>query len=242
MDFNYTIYHCAGSVKKKEPYRGVAGRMGWVIDSRRFPIYDFIVTNNLVVCNPVNSDRKEARELDVTTMANLFTPDMVETASDMLQLAIMCCDKPPKTIAVEIGYSVDSIYAAVKGIRNIPTQARQKLAGVNVIAAAAVALEATGFKRLFGYQKVDRHIQSMILRLRTRDKETDRLLDEMPVLLLDKNSPDDLSNEELQWLTDTACKIADLANGHINLIMELEVKYKLGITDYLQGNKKSPAA
>ncbi len=180
--------------------------------------------------------------MDITTMANLFTPDMVETASDMLQLAFMCCDKPPKAIAADIGYSVDSIYSAMKGIRNIPTQARQKISGVNVIAAAAVALEATGFKRLFGYQKVDRHIQSMILRLKTRDKETARLLDEMPVLLLDKHSRDDLSREEMQWLTETACRIADIANGHINLIMELEAKYKLGITDYLQGNKKSPAA
>ena len=180
--------------------------------------------------------------MDITTMANLFTPDMVETASDMLQLAIMCCDKPPKIIAQDIGYSVDSIYSAMKGIRNIPVNARQKLASVNVIAAAAVALEATGCKRLFGYQKVDRHVQSMIVRLKSRDKVTDRILDDMPAMLLDKESRDDFSAEEIMWLQDAACRIADLANGHINLIMELETKYKLGITEYLQDNKKSPAA
>ena len=180
--------------------------------------------------------------MDVSTVATMITPDVLQSVGDMLQLAIMSCDQPPKALAREIGYSVDSIYSAMKNIRPIPIKARQKLAGVNVIAAAAVALEATGFKRLFGYQKVDRHIQSMILRLRTSDKETGRLLDEMPVMLLDKNSQDDLSNEEIQWLTNAAYRIADLANGHINLIMELEVKYKLGITGYLQGNKKSPAA
>lgn len=179
--------------------------------------------------------------MDVSTLT-MVTPDMLESVGDMLQLAMMCCDKPPKAIAAEIGYSVDSIYSAMKGLRNIPTQARQKLAGVNVIAAAAVALEATGFKRLFGYQKVDRHIQSMIIRLKAYDKNTSKLLDELPIILLDKNSHDDLSIEDKQYLTITAQKLIDQTNSTINLIMELESKYKIGLTSYLQGKEKSPAA
>lgn len=184
--------------------------------------------------------------MDVTTITTMVTPDMINNVGDMLQLAIMCCDKPPKAIATEIGYSVDSIYSACKtnckNARAIPVKARQKLSSINFIAAAAVALEATGFKRFFGYQKVDRHIQSMILRLRVLDKETDKLLDELPILLLDKQSNADLNKDELKQLNNTAKKLADLCNSHINLIMELEVKYKLGLTTYLQGKEKSPAA
>lgn len=195
-----------------------------------------------VKCNPHKTDRREVNSVELTTIASMVTPDMLDSVGDMLQLALACCEAPPKAIAAEIGYSVDSMYSAMKGIRNIPTQARQKLAGLNVIAAAAVALEATGFTRLFGYQKVDRHIQSMILRLKQQDRLTDKLLDELPIILLDKNSRDDLSREELQWLTATSCKIADLTNCHINLIMELETRYKLGVTTYLRGKEKSPAA
>ena len=180
--------------------------------------------------------------MDFTTVTTIISPDMLQSAADMLQLAIMSCDKPPKAIASEIGYSVDSIYAAAKGARSIPAQARQKLSEVNVIAAAAVALEATGFFKLFGYQKVDRHVQSMILRLKARDKTTSKLLDELPVILLDKHSREDLNREEYQQLTVTAHQLIDRANCTINLIMELEIKYKLGLTRYLQGKEKSPAA
>lgn len=180
--------------------------------------------------------------MDIATMANMFSPDMLDSVGDMLQLAMACCDIPPKAIAAEIGYSVDSIYAAANGVKKIPNRARQQLSNLNLIAAAAVAMEATGFKRLFGYQKVDRHIQSMILRLKMRDKETDKILEALPAVLLDKNSRDDLTADEVDWLQQASCMLADLTNSHINLIMELEARYRLGITTYLQDNKKSPAA
>lgn len=180
--------------------------------------------------------------MDITTITSVVTPEMLETASDMLRLAIMSSDKPPKVIASDIGYSVDMIYSATKGIRSIPTQARQKLSGVNVIAAAAIALEATGFTRLFGYHKVDRHIQSMILRHRTMDRATDKLLDELPVMLLDKECSANLTEGEQKRLKYITCRLIDLSSSIMNLVMELEVKYKLGITPYLQGKEKSPAA
>ncbi|MDF2857254.1 MAG: hypothetical protein K0Q87_3105 [Neobacillus sp.] len=165
---------------------------------------------------------------------------MVDSIGDMLELAMMCCNRPPKAIAADIGYSVDTIYAACKNARAIPNKARQKLSQLNSIAASAVALEATGFAKLFGYQKVDRHVQSMIIRLKKQDKEIFILLEDLPVILLDKNDRNDLSEIELNDLEHTAHRLIDRANSTINLIMELEHKYGLGVTQYMQGKEKSP--
>ncbi|GMB01049.1 hypothetical protein [Pelosinus sp. IPA-1] len=176
--------------------------------------------------------------MDIMTIAS---PDVIQNVQDMLELALACCDRPPKQIAYDVGYSADSIRAALRGTRNIPLKARQKLSSINFIAAAAVALEATGFNKLFGYQKVDRHIQPMILRLRKQDKELVYILDDLPVLLLDKNIREDLSDSEFEEVEMATRKLVDRANSTINLIMELEVRYKLGLSNYLQGKEKTPA-
>jgi hypothetical protein len=165
---------------------------------------------------------------------------MMDSIGDMLELAIMCCDRPPKALAADLGYSVDSLYAGCKNSRAIPTKARQMLSGVSFIAAAAVAWEATGFKRFFGYQNGDRHIQVMLLRTKKQDKEIYGRLEELSVMLLDKNTRNDLSEDESTYLEDTTYKLIDRANSTINLIMELEHKYGLGLTEYLQGKEKSP--
>jgi len=180
--------------------------------------------------------------LDVTTIASIATPDMLGTVSEMVQLAIMACDRPPKAIAAEIGCSVDAIYSSMKGIRSIPAKAGPRFAGINPIAAAAEALRVTKFWRLWGYQKVDRHIQSMILRLKARDKEADKMLSELPTLLLDKNSREDLTDEEYQYVLKAVHSMIDRDNASYNLMIELDLRYKLNLSSYLQGKEKSPAA
>jgi hypothetical protein len=170
--------------------------------------------------------------IDVT----FLDPSLIENIQDMLQLSILCCDRPPKALAADLGYSVNAIYGALTGERSIPAKARRKLSQLNFIAAATVALESTGFTKLFGYQKVDRHVQSMILRYKRQSKENDSLINDLPILLLDKNSREDLTSDDLEQVTFVACKLIDLAN----LIMELEVRYKLGFTQYLQDKEKSP--
>jgi len=173
---------------------------------------------------------------------SVLDPNTLSNVQDMLEMAIMCCDRSPKALAIDIGCSISAVYEAMKGARNIPIKVRRKLSSVNLVAASAVALEATGFTRLFGYQKVDRHIQSMIIRLKKMDKPVMKALDDLPEILLDKNSKDDLSEEEATFVSETACQLVDRANGTINLIMELEVRYKLGIIEYMQGKKESALA
>lgn len=176
--------------------------------------------------------------MDVSTVVSITSPDMVESVGDMLELMLSCYNIPPKMLAAELRCSVDAIYSAAKGVRSLPIKARHKLASKNIMASAMVALEATGYTRLFGYQKVDRHVQSMIVRLRVKDRKTDKLLDALPELLVDKNTREDLTPEEIQQLHATVINLTDLANSHINLIMELEVKYGLSVAPYLQGKEK----
>ena len=174
--------------------------------------------------------------IDVT----FLDPILLENIQDMLQLSMMCCDRPPKAIAADIGYSVNSIYGALSGERSIPAKARRKLSQVNFIAAATVALESTGFTKLFGYQKVDRHIQSMIIRLKKQDKEVMVLIDDLPIILLDKNCKADLTEEDLLIIQEVMERLVDRTNATFNLVMELESKYGLGVTEYLKGKEKSP--
>lgn len=169
---------------------------------------------------------------------SMLDPSTLSNVQDMLQLAVMCCDRPPKALAMDLGCSMSAVYEAMRGARNIPVKVRRKLSSVNLVAASAVALEATGFTRLFGYQKVDRHVQSMIIRLKRQDKAVMNGLNDLPELLLDKESQADLTTEETARLTEITCQLVDRANGTINLIMELETRYQIGVTDYMQGGKE----
>lgn len=173
---------------------------------------------------------------------SVIDPNTLANVQDMLELAVMCCDRSPKALAIDIGCSLSAVYEAMKGARNIPIKVRRKLSSMNVIAASAVALEATGFTRLFGYQKVDRHIQSMIIRLKRQDKIVAAVLDDLPELLLDRNTREDLTPDDIKKILEIAYHLVDRTNGTINLIMELEVRYKLGLTQYMQGEKKSALA
>ena len=64
-------------------------------------------------------------------------------------------------------------------------------------------------------------------------------MEDLPVLLLDKNSRDDLSQEELSFIHDTALVLTEQINCTLNLAMELEVKFHLGLAEEMQ--KENPS-
>ncbi|WP_196603454.1 hypothetical protein [Pectinatus haikarae] len=171
---------------------------------------------------------------------SMLDSSFVENVSDMLQLAIMCCDRPPKALAIDVGCSLSAIYEAMKGTRTIPIKVRKKLSKLNFTAAATVALESTGFIRLFGYRKIDRHIQSMIVSLKVTDNIAYKDLEKLPVLLLNKNSRDDMADDDYAQVKIIAERLVDRTNSNINLIMELDTKYKLDLEKYLRGEKEKP--
>ena len=164
---------------------------------------------------------------------------MIDSVGDMLNMAISMYGMPPKVVAMEVECSISHMYSALKDVKSVPVKARQQISKINLVAAAAVAMEATGFKRIFGFQQVDRHVQSMILRMRKKNKEASALMEELPVMLLDKNSRDDLSPEELKFIHSTALVLIEQINCTLNLAMELEVKFHLGLAEEMQ--KENPS-
>lgn len=173
---------------------------------------------------------------------SVLDPSFIENINDMFQLALMCCNEPPKAIAAQVGCSVSMIYKAVDGTRNIPLKIEQKLASLNFTVASTIALKATGFVRLFGYRQVDRHIQSLILTMKLSDDMTNRELEKLPVLLLNKNNRKDLNDNDYVQVKIITEKLVDRANSSINLIMELDNRYNLDIEKYMSGKEKAADA
>ncbi len=163
---------------------------------------------------------------------------MLGDVGDMVQLAVMCCDRPPKALAMEIGCSVSVIYEAVKGRRFIPVKAMKKFASTNLIAAASMAVQATGLNSLFGYRQCDRHIQSMLFELRTFDKRLNPELENLQEIILNKSSRVDLNAAEIEYVCQTIAKMIERNNMNFNVIMEFDRQFNLDIAEIEQ--KKKP--
>lgn len=173
--------------------------------------------------------------MDVSTITTLLTPDVMQNASDVLQLAIACCDKPPKMIAAEIGYSVKSLYAAMNGVRSIPAQKREQISSINFLSLMSVALEGTGC-RIFAYLKVDRNIESLLVRCRIYHRNANNQIELLQEMLLDK---DQLSLQEREQVMVITAKLAGGIQADLNFLAELDTKFSLGLSKYLQGKEKA---
>lgn len=69
----------------------------------------------------------------------------------------------------------------------------------------------------------------MIIRLKRQDRAVAGELDDLPNFS-DKNTRTDLSQEDIEKIKHIAYQLVNRTNGTINLVMELEVRYKLGLT------------
>lgn len=167
----------------------------------------------------------------------MIDPSNLGDLSDMLQVALMCCDQPPKAIAAELRCSVSAIYEAAKGTRQIPARVMREFSQTNLIAAASMAIQATGLRCIFGYRKGDRHVQSRIVELQMYDKAADKAMHELPELLFDKQSRDDLAPEEIETLQDAVARLIERDNVSFNLLMELDVKYNLHLVELMQADR-----
>ena len=122
----------------------------------------------------------------------MIEPNLINDLPDMIQLAIMSINKPPKAVALELNCSISAIYQALHGKRTLPAK-NEKLTETNFIAAASMAMQATGLNKLFRYRKTDRHIQARLLELKIYDRKADEAMNKLPELLFNKNSNKDLS-------------------------------------------------
>lgn len=164
----------------------------------------------------------------------MIDPTGLQDLPDMVQLALMACDKPPKALAIELKCSISAVYQSLQGTRTLPASAMRKFAKLNLIASSAMAMQATGFKKLFKYRKSDRHIQSRLVELKMFDKRADEAMNMLPELLFDKNSPKDLTDEDRKVILNAVSAMMDRDNVALNLFMELDNKYKLDLVNKMR--------
>lgn len=164
----------------------------------------------------------------------MIDPTGLQDLPDMVQLALMACDKPPKALAIELKCSISAVYQSLQGTRTLPASAMRKFAKLNLIASSAMAMQATGFKKLFKYRKSDRHIQSRLVELKIFDKRADEAMNMLPELLFDKNSPKDLTDEDRKIILHAVSAMMDRDNVALNLFMELDKKYKLDLVNKMR--------
>lgn len=164
----------------------------------------------------------------------MIDPTGLQDLPDMVQLALMACDKPPKALAIELKCSISAVYQSLQGTRTLPASAMRKFAKLNLIASSAMAMQATGLQKLFKYRKTDRHIQSRLVELKIFDKRADEAMNMLPELLFDKNSPKDLTDEDRKVILNAVSAMMDRDNVALNLFMELDNKYKLDLVNKMR--------
>lgn len=164
----------------------------------------------------------------------MIDPTGLQDLPDMVQLALMACDKPPKALAIELKCSISAVYQSLAGTRTLPASAMRKFAKLNLIASSAMAMQATGLQKLFKYRKSDRHIQSRLVELKIFDKRADEAMNMLPELLFDKNSPKDLTDEDRKIILNAVSAMMDRDNVALNLFMELDKKYKLDLVNKMR--------
>lgn len=164
----------------------------------------------------------------------MIDPTGLQDLPDMVQLALMACDKPPKALAIELKCSISAVYQSLQGTRTLPASAMRKFAKLNLIASSAMAMQATGLQKLFKYRKSDRHIQARLVELKIFDKRADEAMNMLPELLFDKNSPKDLTDEDRKVIFNAVSAMMDRDNVALNLFMELDKKYKLDLVNKMR--------
>lgn len=157
----------------------------------------------------------------------------------MLNQALKLTDTPVKAIAIETGYSSDAFYAAMddNNKRGIPKGARMKLSDLHLLGGLAVALEATGYHQLFGYENGDRHIQSLIQRSRREDSQVDEALQKITWMLLNKLTAEDLTPEDTVELKAAVHEISDEIRSLFNLLVGIDEHYRLDVVKWLKKEK-----
>jgi hypothetical protein len=157
--------------------------------------------------------------------------------AEMVDIAITRSTKPPKAISMDSDMSLSAIHKAIEGTRQIPAKAMRAFSKTNLIAATSMALQSTGLGALFQYRKSDRHVQSRIVELEFYDRMADESMHDLPVLLFNKETQDDLTDEDKDQLIEATQRLAARANVSINLLMELDVRFNLNLIDILAQEK-----
>lgn len=158
----------------------------------------------------------------------------------MIRIAIERSGIPAKVVAREANISLSAVYSAEHGTRKFPAQATTKFSEMNMIAAATMAAQSTGLLSLFRYRNEDRHVQSRIVQMRAYDSLVDDILDDLPMMLFNKQSREDLTAHDMDVLLKVADILSARLNVTLNLLMELDLRFDLKLAERLKQMKGRP--
>jgi hypothetical protein len=127
------------------------------------------------------------------------------------------------------------------GVRNLSPDVKPKLSQMHLIAGLALAQEVTGYN-IFDYIEGDRHPQTMIRRVEKEDHEAHEALKPLGWRIIDKQKPEDLTDEDVFALNAVGKEISDRVKADINLLIELEERFRVGLLEYLTGKKEIAVA
>ncbi|NLW90971.1 MAG: hypothetical protein GXY34_05160 [Syntrophomonadaceae bacterium] len=146
-----------------------------------------------------------------------------------------------RNAAMHLGCSEALISKVVSRERDLAPDLMPKASKTHLIIGISVAEDATGYSCL-SYIEGDRHPQTMIRRVEKEDAEADAALRKLPLMLLDKHTGADLTQEEREHATLTGWELCDRIRADLNLVAELDDRYQLGLVSYLTERKRPLAA
>jgi len=157
--------------------------------------------------------------------------EMVITGG-MLRSALESSDTPAKSLAQDSNYSVDAIYAAINGKRRIPREARQNISKMHPMGGLAVAFEGTGYN-LFRPIKGDMHPQNILQKAIKEDREADEHLDKMGFRLIDKQRPEDLTDDDRFAIRAAAKELIEEIRAKLSLLVVWENQFEIQLVKML---------
>lgn len=138
------------------------------------------------------------------------------TVGDMLKEALDRSDIPVKSLAQESHYSEDAFYAAIQGKRKILREAKRNIAEMHPLGGLAVAFQETGYK-CFLTLNGDQHPQNVLQKNLKEDHEADQALSDMGWRLIDKQAPEDLTDDDRLALSVATGEVIDRIRADFSL-------------------------
>lgn len=132
-----------------------------------------------------------------------------------------------------LGYDKSMMSKILAGERFLAHDMQQKVSKVSILAGLALAAECTGYGRWFRFNEIDRHPQTLIQVAIKNDKEADAVLQELPGMLINKATAEDLQPGDNEMMEQTIRALSARINSDINLLAEIGCRYSVDLPKML---------
>ena len=139
--------------------------------------------------------------------------------------------------ARQINYSPDMLTKIFAGKRNIAQDIKTKLARISPLAGLALAAEATGYN-WFVYQEGDRHPQNLTQVSLYRSEAANAAIRDVSRRIINKTKPEHLQDDDTESMRQAARLVSDRIRSDINLLLELDERYKIGLLEQILPQSK----